>query len=227
VHDELLTSVAREVATHLPHVYATKRRRNLAEMFHLQPETTAVVERFAPRLRPTPTLTPKKLVELLGWVGVGGVDTVFNWPDGRRTFLELKAGDDLSACAWDAVKLSAFVLNGSADAGYMLAAAPTASWGKPVPGADLFANDQWETMGPRIRDAHSKWWYRWQEETVSHPKWGLKPNRHFPGLVAKTFRTIALGSFPFEVAGVSWDLRLVRVDPSGSDWDVWKCVPAP
>ena len=168
---------------------------------------------------PSPTLAEKKFGPKLGWVGLGPVDTVFHWPGGTRTFLELKCGWDLSACVWDAVKLAAGVLNGNADAGYMLAGAPTAMWNKPTPGAELFGAGRWETMGPKVRERHRTWWWKWQEEVV-----GRKSNRHIPGAVAAVFDTVPLQALAFEIAGAPWELRLARVEPSGPDWAIWTCL---
>jgi hypothetical protein len=53
-------------------------------------------------------------------------------------------------------------------------------------------------------------------------KWELEP--HIPGRVATAFRTVALGSFPLEIARTPWELRLARVEPIGDDWVDWPSV---
>lgn len=118
----------------------------------------------------------------------------------------------MSACVWDSVKLTSGVLNGNASAGYMLAGSPTSLWQKPVRGAELFGGGKWRTLSPEIRDAYLDWWRFWQEEKTPH----------IPGRVAETFETVPLGSFPFQIEGTAWELRLVRVEPSGSTWLNWE-----
>jgi hypothetical protein len=220
MHDQELRALAREVAAMLPRVYAEKGKRNLSEMHHLQPATNDVAARLAATWNPPATLVGKQFGPNLGWVGLGHVDTVLHWPDGPQTFLELKCDWDLCACVWDAVKLAAGVLNGNADAGYMLAGAPARMWNKSTPGAELFASGRWETMGAEVRGRYRKWWWNWQEEVVDH-----RSNRHIPGAVAAIFETVPLGTFPFVIGGASWELRLARVDPNGSEWSIWTCVP--
>jgi len=218
--DERLGALAREVALELPGSYAERGRKNLGEQFHLQPVTDRVLQRLLPDWGPGVALSASKMFgKSLGWVGLGPVDLSFRVRDQLATVLELKCGHDLSACAWDAVKLAAGVLDCHADSAYMLAGAPTAMWDKPTPGADLFSSASWLTMGPKIRDAHMKWWRAWQEETVAG-----RPNRHIPGLVSAAFETVALGSFPFQIDATPWELRLARVKPHGSKAIVWKCV---
>lgn len=212
LHDARLSELAREVARELPGTYAKKARKNLSEQFHLQPTTNRVVERLAATWHPTPSLVGKTFGDKLGWIGLGHVDTVFSWADGTRLFLELKCGTDLSACAWDAVKLASGVLNGNAFAGYMLAGSPSSLWRKPIPGAELFERGKWHTTG--VRDAHLKWWRFWQGEKTPH----------IPGRVAASFETVQLGLFPFAIDGVAWELRLVRVEPSGPNWLNWELV---
>jgi hypothetical protein len=219
VHDQELRELAQEVAYELPGIYAAKGRPNLSEMHHLQPATNTVAAKLAPTWDPAPSLDGHEFGPKLGWVGLGNVDTVFAWPAGTRTFLELKCDRDLSACVWDAVKLSAAVLNGNANAGYMLAGAPTSAWEKPAPGAELFESCRWVTIGPGIRDRYRRWWWNWQEEIV-----GDRPNRHIPGSVAASFETVPVGRFPFEVAGTPWQLRLARIETVGADWINWTCV---
>src|SRR5689334_15519862 len=110
MHESKLVGLARAVALELPVQCALVVRNSLSEMYHLQPATIRVAERVALTWDPVPSLVGKRFGESLGWVGLGNVDVVFHWADGSRTFLELKCGPDLSACAWDALKLGAGVL---------------------------------------------------------------------------------------------------------------------
>ena len=211
-NDTEFIAVATASAAALPRLYAEKRKKNLSEQFHLQPATNLVVERLAPTWDPAPSLVGKKFGEKLGWIGLGHVDNVFHWGDGTRTFLELKCGQDMSACVWDSVKLASGLLNGNARAGYLLAGAPTSCWRKPVRGAELFRSAIWRTAGVDVRDAYLDWWRRWEAEM------------HIPGRVAASFQTFALGSFSFEIDGIAWELRLARVEPMGSSWIEWQPV---
>jgi hypothetical protein len=212
MHDQgLIERLGKAVAREMPIVYAEKGRKNVSEMRHLQPATNRVLERLAPTWMPAPALGSKKFGDMLGWVGLGHVDNVLTWPDGSRTFLELKCGNDLSACVWDMVKLAAAVLGGNATSAYMLAGASVASWQKPTPGAEFFRSQEWQTMGFDVRARYEKWWRFWQNETTPH----------LPGRVAPAIRTVTLGSFGFVIAGEAWELRLARVEPVRTDWVDW------
>ena len=211
MHDDKLIDVATGVALELPPLYARSGKKWLSERYHVQPATNLVVARLAPRWSPRPALVGKAFGDTCGWKRLGTVDNVFNWPDGTRIFLELKCGIDLSACVWDAVKLATGVLGGNAESGYMLAAAPRDRWQSAARGTELFATARWETAGPAIRHAYRDWWRLWEKEG------------HIPGQVPSRFETIALGSFPFVVEGVHWDVRLARVVP-GSRWIDWEPI---
>ena len=230
MHDDKLRVLSSETALELPEYYAQTGRVKLSEQFHLQPVVDRVLERLIPTWGSDFACGTSKLAQTfkeLGWIGTGGVDISFQRRGQPPTVIELKCADDLSACAWDAVKLAPAVLSGHVHAGYLLAGAPTQMWNKPMPGADLFATDAWETMGSRIRDKHIDRWRSWQEETRSKKGDTVKkrPNRHIPGLIAETFETLALGSFLFKINATPWELRLARVNARGAKATVWKCVP--
>src|SRR4051794_12674094 len=121
MHDDKLQLLAREVALELPGFYAQAGKHNLSEQFHLQPVTDRVLERLLPTWGSDFTRCPNKLASAfkkLGWIGTGGVDVAFQWRDQLPTVLELKCAHDLSACAWDAVKLAPALLDGHIHAAY-------------------------------------------------------------------------------------------------------------
>ena len=107
------------------------------EQKHLGPACKLVTALLARRYTSPPDLSPFDFGDRLGWVGLGNVDVVFRWPDRRPMFVELKCGSDLTACVWDAVKLSSGVLHGNAALGIPSRGAPTSAWLKPTTGAEL------------------------------------------------------------------------------------------
>jgi hypothetical protein len=78
--------------------------------------------------------------------------------------------------------------------------------------ADLFESAEWVTLGPHVRDRFLGDWRKWE----------LEP--HIPGRIATAFCTVALGSFPLEIAQTPWELRLARVEPIGDEWVDWPSV---
>ena len=210
--DERLIQLARETAAELESHCAEKALSHANERDHLDRVCKQVAKRLAPTWSPDASVGPYGFGDKLGWVGLGLVDLVFRRPDRLPTFLELKCGagkHTLSACVWDAVKLAAGLLAGNAEAGYLLAGAPLAQWQKPILGAQLFDSRAWWTSSNEIRGAYSMWWWKWQNE----------PN--IPGRVAATFHTKKLGSFPFQIAGAPWELRLARIE-AHADWEDWQ-----
>jgi hypothetical protein len=95
IHDQLMNELAREIAVDMPCVYKERGWKDVTEMYCLQPAANRAVARVAPTWSPVPALDSKAFGDKHGWVGVGNVDAVLGWPDGSRTFLELKCGDDL------------------------------------------------------------------------------------------------------------------------------------
>jgi hypothetical protein len=55
----------------------------------------------------------------------------------------------------------------------------------------------------------------------------FRPSRHLPGMVAATFSTRLLGSWPMTIGANAWELRLVRIDVPDAEWAMWKCVSNP
>ena len=223
--DEQLIQLTRETATELESHCAEKALSYAGEQKDLDPVCKQVAKRLAPTWSPAASVGPFAFGDKLGWVGLGLVDLVFRWPDRLPTFLELKCGSDencLAFCVWDAVKLATGVLAGNAEAGYLLAGAPLAQWQRPILGTQLFDSRAWRTSSPEIRGDYSRWWWKWQTER----KKGL-PNFHIPGRVAATFDTKKLGSFPFQIAGTPWELRLARVEPAPGDWEHWQPLTSP
>jgi hypothetical protein len=160
---------------------------------------------------PSPGLTPKSFGDKLSWVGLGGVDVVFRWPDTKPAFVELKCGaksDTLGPCAWDALKLASGISNGNAGTGYLLAALPTALWDASTLGRELFTTRGWSTL--ELRNSFSSWWPFWEKDG------------HIPGRVAESLATIEIETFPLAVGGTAWQLRLSRVEPRGSRRLQWE-----
>jgi hypothetical protein len=213
--DDLLRRVADATARELETFCAELQLTYPNERDHLAKCCKTATARLASALDRPPALSPYSFGDPRGWVGLGNVDVVLRWADRQPTFLELKCGTGkhvLRPCVWDALKLSTAVLGGNAASGYLLAGAPTSDWRAPVPGADLFESVEWVTVGPQVRDRFLADWRKWE----------LEP--HIPGRVATAFRTVALGSFPLEIARTPWQLRLARVEPIGDDWVDWPSV---
>ena len=217
--DELVQNLTAMTAVQLETLCANGAVVSPNERDHLSKACKMAAAAVASEMQVPPVLSPFGFGPLLGWIGLGNVDLVFRWPDRQPIFVELKCGCDLTDCVWDVVKLSAAVLHGNAETGYLLAGAPVARWDAGTPGGEFFEEGVWETRGRLVRDAYVKSWRRWQNEAVRR-----RPNRHIPGLIATAFRTVALGRYPFSVAGVRWEIRAARVDPAGSESVVWKCV---
>jgi hypothetical protein len=210
-----LRNVADETARELEMFCVELQLTSPNERDHLARCCKTATARVAGALDPPPALSPYSFGDARGWIGLGTVDVVLRWTDREPTFLELKCGAGkhvLRPCVWDAVKLSTAVLGRNAASGYLLAGAPTSDWQALVPGADLFESAEWVTLGPHIRDRFRSDWRKWE----------LEP--HIPGRVATAFRTVALGSFPLEIARTSWELRLARVEPIGDEWVDWPSV---
>jgi hypothetical protein len=90
----------------------------------------------------------------------------------------------------------------------------------PVGGSELFRSEKWDTAGTAIREKYRSWWWRWQNEKNRRSE----PSPHIPGQVARTFKTIALGTFSFQITGEPWELRLARVRPVGRERDTWQPI---
>ena len=120
MHDRQLLQLASETASELERGCAEAGLTSATELRHLAPACKRSAERLAPTWDPAPALGPYTFGDTLGWRGLGNIDVVFRWPDGDRTFVELKCGsgnDSLAPCVWDAVKLGAGVLSGNARCG--------------------------------------------------------------------------------------------------------------
>jgi ADP-ribosylglycohydrolase len=216
--EERVRAVAAKTAAELERHCAESGVATANEQKQLQPCCTRATRQLAAGWEPTPALTSKRFGDTLGWVGLGSVDVVLRWPDHPPTFIELKCGaakDTLGPCSWDALKLASGVLAGNACTGYLLAGLPTALWETETLGHELFNTRDWTAT--ELRELFLSWWRYWEKETTPH----------VPGRVAESFTTFAVGSFPLEIGGSMWELRLARVEPSSRGWLRWRSTLEP
>ncbi len=210
--DALLRELAREVARELPAACAVTGQSVVGETRHLQPVTADVAARLARAANPAASTASHLFGDKLGWIGLGHVDVVFQWPNEQPTFLELKSCD-LHHCAWDSLKLASGVLAGNASAGYMLAVAPSRTWEQRPPGSELFGSGEWQAA--ELRRRFAKTFKRYAAETYPH----------IPGRVAAAARSIPLDSSSLKIQEAEWLLRLVRVEPVvKAGWANWESL---
>jgi hypothetical protein len=197
------------------------------ERDHLQPAFTAALREIADSWEPAPVVDVGRALSLSeDFDRLGGVDNSLRWNAGPTTFIELKAGDDLSACAWDALKLVAALRGGACDRVFLIAAAPTDRWlkasdpspaSRSLPGAEFFGVGHHESA--ELRDRYASSWRRWSAD-------GYRPKR-----AAAALRTVPLSTARFTVGGAAdtqWEIRLSEVvderDATSGEpgWIAWR-----
>jgi hypothetical protein len=212
--DALMCVILQEAAADLEAFCLVNKLRYANERDHLSKSVKRAVERAADEIAPRPALHPFAFGDRHGWVGLGHVDVVFRWPERPPTFLELKCGagnHSLRACVWDVVKLATAVLGGNASTAYLLAGAPAVVWRAKCPGSEFFESGEWETLERDIRGRFRSDWSFWESESTPH----------IPGRVPAAFATLKLEHAALKIAGVPWELRVARVEPTGRGWTDW------
>ena len=192
------------------------------ERDHLQPVFTAALEKTSAKGPVVPTVNAdRKLALPDDFDSRGGIDCSLTWPN-QLVVLELKAGQDLYACAWDAVKLVAALRAGKCAGAFLVAAAPASRWPPDgwsyeprqgyAAGAELLATGRHQAE--TLRDRYASSWRRWDRD-------GYRPKR-----AAASFDTsfVTRARFRTQADGASgdWELRVSQVRSVGDVWLTWK-----
>ena len=147
------------------------------------------------------------------WPRLGRVDLALGEDAG--TFVEFKSGagpNALGPCAWDLIKLSVALDEGTARCGFLMAATTSENWDRPIPGAELFASGDWTAEG--IRSRFADWFRRWELE-------GYRPPPAVPAAVATRS---AMEPCQIRVAETEWSLRAAEVRVTSTERFVWESL---
>lgn len=212
--DAVLVNLAELAATTLS---VETQKSAINEQHDLQPHCARAARTIAERPENIVEVASQDQLLIEDWPRLGKVDLALTWPSRDRVLVELKCGaknDTLGPCVWDALKCAFALHVGLASAAYLLAGAPETSWSKPIRAAELLSTRSWDTAD--LRDRYADWWRQW--EKCGDPQ---------PVRLPSSFSTVAVGTFPFQIKGTSWELRLARIERVGELVDWPRFLPPP
>lgn len=139
-------------------------------------------------------------LKLDGWHGrLGPADIALTEPGSAPALIECKwGGTALWNCAWDVVKLATAQAEGAATTGYLVAGAPTDTWGSEPEGSGLFQDRDWSLENFLAR--YARYFAFWREDIQNYPK-----------RLPAAFRTDRAATVPLTQLGVAHEIRVARV----------------
>lgn len=147
------------------------------------------------------------------WPRLGRVDLALG--GATPAFIEFKCGggrDALGPCAWDLIKLSVALDEGTASCGFLVAATTSEGWDRPIRGAEFLGSGEWTAEA--IRCDFADWFRKWERE-------GYRPPPTVPAGLS-TMR--AMQACPFRVAETGWSLRMAEVRVTSTERFVWESL---
>jgi len=149
------------------------------------------------------------------WPRLGRVDLALG--EDAPAFVEFKCGggpDALGPCAWDLIKLSVALDEGTASCGFLVAATTSDNWDRPIRGAELLVSGEWTAEG--IRSGFADRFRKWELE-------GYRPPPTVPACMATRS---AMEACPIRVAGIewSWGLRMAEVRVTSKERFAWESL---
>lgn len=216
--DALMARLVRLTAVELERVAAEEGLRWVNERDHLAKAFREVLSAQLPPAGYRPAQPGERTCSFPDhFPRVGDVDALVVADGNLPAWVELKCGSDkyaLWACAWDAVKCALGLRLQAASSAFLVAGAPEDLWDAPILGAELFAGGTWQAAELRTT---------FEEAFRDYEKKGDPQPIRVPDLIA-TFPVSSRA--PFDVGGVRWSLRCVRVQAVGTEWFDWPRLTA-
>jgi TIR domain len=145
----------------------------------------------------------ERRLHIPGWLPQpGNVDVFTVDRRGRpRVVIEtkLKSDDRVFECLWDMAKMLSLATEETIEGAYLVAGTTVANWHRPVACAELFAPGRHELVGAIER--YADWW----------EKYILGDSTGRPQSVPDLMDVELVASVRFDIAGVAWELRAIRV----------------